>query len=141
MKKILVINGANLNMLGKREPELYGSETLEEINAFLVKSFPEFEFCFFQTNFEGAIVEKIHNSDADGVIINAAGYTHYSVVIRDAILIRKDIPFIEVHLTNPKTREAFRAVSLLEDVCQATFCGKKKYSYFEAVECLKRRWA
>lgn len=134
---ILVINGANLNMLGKREPKLYGKETLKEINEFLVNSFDDVEFEFFQSNFEGEIVEKIHNCKADGVIINAAGYTHYSVVIRDAILIRDDIPFVEAHLTNPKNREAFRAISLLEDVCKATFCGKQKHSYFEAVEYLK----
>lgn len=134
--KILVINGPNLNMLGIREPALYGSDTLEQINSFLQNSFLETNFEFFQSNFEGDIIEKIQKTDADGVIINAAGYTHYSVVIRDAILIRKDIPFIEVHLTEPQQREPFRRVSLLKDVCQNTFSGKQKYSYFEASEYL-----
>lgn len=134
---ILIINGANLNMLGTRQPALYGSDTLEDINAFLKRSF-DAEFEFFQSNHEGDIVDKIQQTTADGVIINAGGYTHYSVVIRDAILSR-DIPFVEVHLTNPKQREPFRHISLLEDVCAATFAGKKKQSYADAVEFLLNR--
>lgn len=132
----MVINGANLNMLGKREPELYGEDTLEDINNFLASSFPKVKFEFFQSNYEGVIVEKIQQADCDAVIINAAAHTHYSIAIRDAVLIRKDLPFVEVHLTDPKSREEFRKVSLLEDVCLATFAGKKKYSYFDAVKYL-----
>lgn len=130
----MVINGPNLNMLGKRQPEIYGSQTLEEINEFLKRSF-DAEFEFFQSNHEGCIIDKIQTTDADGAIINAGGYTHYSVAIRDAILSR-NIPFIEVHLTEPKKREAFRQISLLEDVCAATFSGKKAQSYAEAAEFL-----
>lgn len=134
--KILVINGANLNMLGKREPNLYGSLSLAGINSFLQKSFSNIDLEFFQSNHEGCIVDKIQGAEADGVIINAGGYTHYSVVIRDAILSRSELPFVEVHLTDPKTREPFRQVSLLEDVCKNTFSGKKEKSYFEAIEYL-----
>lgn len=134
---ILIINGANLNMLGMRQPNLYGKETLEQINAEIKEQFPDVKFEFFQTNFEGDIVEKIQNVSADGVVINAGGYTHYSIVIRDAILSRADKPFVEVHLTDPKKRESFRQLSLLEDVCLKTFSGKKKYSYFEAIKYLK----
>lgn len=133
---ILIINGANLNMLGKREPHLYGVETLQDINNFLMKAFPEIEFEFFQSNFEGEIVEKIQNTKADGVGINAGGYTHYSIVIRDAVSSRKEIPFVEIHLTNPKERENFRKISLLEDVCKKTFSGEKKISYKKAVDYL-----
>lgn len=101
------------------------------------KTFPNINFEFFQSNHEGAIVDKIQTTKVAGAIINAGGYTHYSVVIRDAILARKDIPFVEVHLTDPKTRESFRHISLLEDVCKKSFFGKKEKSYLEAVEYLR----
>lgn len=131
---ILVINGPNLNMLGKRQPELYGNQTLEQINEFLERSF-DAKFEFFQSNHEGCIIDKIQTTDADGVIINAGGYTHSSIAIRDAVLSR-NMPFVEVHLTEPKKREPFRQLSLLEDVCVATFSGKKAHSYVDAAELL-----
>jgi 3-dehydroquinate dehydratase-2 len=121
-------------MLGKRQPELYGSQTLEEINDFLRRSY-DTDFEFFQSNHEGDIVDKIQQTNAEGVIINAGAFTHYSIAIRDAILSR-DITFVEVHLTDPKKREAFRHISLIEDVCAATFSGKKAQSYAEAAEFL-----
>lgn len=133
---ILIINGPNLNMLGKRQPELYGGETLNEINDCIQRSFPEVDFEFFQSNHEGGIIDKIQTTAAQGVVINAAAYTHYSIAIKDAILSRADIPFVETHLTNPKEREPFRRISLIEDVCKKTFAGKKKESYIEACRYL-----
>ncbi len=134
---ILVINGANLNMLGSRQPEIYGRHTLAQINAEIKNTFSDINFEFFQSNFEGEIVEKIQSTNADGVVINAGGHTHYSIVIRDAILSRTPLPFIEVHLTNPKEREPFRRISLLEDICVKTFSGNHKDSYLQAVSFLK----
>ncbi|MFW5780790.1 MAG: type II 3-dehydroquinate dehydratase [Bacillota bacterium] len=133
---ILVINGPNLNMLGKRQPDIYGDETLQDINDFLTKSFSKVSFEFFQSNHEGKIIDKIQSAKANAAVINAAAYTHYSIAIRDAILSRNDLPFVEVHLSNPKERESFRKISLIEDVCKKTFSGQKKLSYFAAVEYL-----
>ena len=121
MKKILVINGPNLNMLGKREPEIYGSRSLDDINRDL-KALGETmntEVDFFQSNIEGEIVTAIHSVlyGYDGCIINAGAYTHYSVAIHDAIASVEKKPFIEVHLSNVHTREDYRHKSMLSPVC------------------------
>ena len=136
--KILLINGPNLNMLGTREPEKYGSITLDEIEANL-KSYAESLSCeldVFQSNHEGDIIDKIQKSNTyDGVLINAGGYTHTSVAIRDAIASVKT-PFIEVHMTNIHAREEFRHTSLLSAVCIAQVIGFKENSYFLALKGL-----
>ena len=136
---IAIINGPNLNMLGKRKPSIYGRETLEELNEYLKKSFPEITLTFFQSNGEGEIIDYIQTLDADGGVINAGGYTHYSVAIRDAIEARSDMPFAETHLSDISEREGFRKVSLLTDVCVGTFMGEGKESYVKAIKFLSEK--
>lgn len=136
---IAIINGPNLNMLGKRKPSIYGRETLDDINEHLKRSFPEITLTFFQSNGEGAIIDYIQTLEADGAVINAGGYTHYSVAIRDAIEARSDLPFVETHLTDISKREDFRKVSLITDVCVATFKGEGKESYVKAIKFLSEK--
>lgn len=136
---IAIINGPNLNMLGKRKPSIYGRETLDDINEHLKRSFHEITLTFFQSNGEGAIIDYIQTLEADGAVINAGGYTHYSVAIRDAIEARSDLPFVETHLTDISKREDFRKVSLITDVCVATFKGEGKESYVKAIKFLSEK--
>jgi len=136
--KILVINGPNLNMLGKREKEFYGDITLEMINANLDKIAKSLnvEIQFFQSNLEGAIIEKIHGAtDIDGMIINLGAYTHTSIAIRDALSILKK-PFVEVHLSNIYSREAFRHKSFISDLAVGVIAGFKEESYYLALNAL-----
>lgn len=137
--KILLINGANLNMLGTREPEKYGHTTLKEIEEKVVAKGKELnaEIYPWQSNIEGEIVEKIQQARGkyDGILINAGGYTHTSVVVRDAIA-AVDIPTIEIHMTNIHSREEFRHTSLLSGVCKAIVAGFGEYSYILALEGL-----
>jgi len=130
--KILVINGPNINMLGTREPEIYGTVTMDEINKELVeysKSFGEIEFEFFQSNHEGEIIDKIQNaSDFDGLLINPAAYTHTSVAIADAIK-AINIKAIEIHLSNPHTREDYRKISYTASACVGVVAGFGKEGY------------
>ena len=124
--KILLINGANLNMLGTREPEKYGSKTLQDIETAVIKRGVELncEIDTYQSNHEGEIVERIQNAKGiyDGILINAGGYTHTSVVIRDAIA-AVNIPAVEIHMTNIHAREEFRHTSLLTGVCVGIVAG------------------
>ena len=137
--KILLINGANLNMLGIREPEKYGGKSLKEIENTVIQRGKELnaEVDVYQSNIEGEIVEKIQQALGiyDGILINAGGYTHTSVVIRDAIAAVK-IPTIEVHMTNIHSREEFRHTSLLSGVCKAIVAGFGEDSYTLALEGL-----
>jgi 3-dehydroquinate dehydratase-2 len=136
--KILVINGPNLNLLGRRERDVYGDITLDEINGGLKKRFPKTEFHFFQSNAEGEIIDEIHTaieSDYQGVIINPGAYTHYSYAIRDAIS-AVTCPVIEVHISNIHKREEFRARSVLAEVCAGQIVGFGELSYVLAVEAL-----
>lgn len=137
--KILLINGANLNMLGTREPEKYGNRTLQDIENDLVEFGKSLNVDIypFQSNYEGEIVEKIQNARGvyDGIIINAGGYTHTSVVIRDAIA-AVNIPTVEVHMTNIHSREEFRHTSLISGVSIAQVVGFGEKSYFLAIEGL-----
>ena len=130
--KILVINGPNLNLLGKREPEIYGNTDLEKINNELTEYAKtlnnEIEIEFFQSNHEGDIVDKIQTTDANGLIINPAAYTHTSVAIADAIKGVK-IKAVEVHLSNVSAREEFRKISYVSGVCLGTVAGFKQNSY------------
>ena len=138
--KILVINGVNMNMLGLREPEKYGSMTLKELEKELYALSFELglDIETFQSNFEGEIVEKIHSAknDFSGIIINAGAYTHTSVAIRDA-LATVDIPTIEVHMTNIYAREEFRHHSYLAPVCIGQISGFGADSYKLALRALK----
>lgn len=134
MKKILLLNGPNLNMLGKREPHIYGSMTLENIEQQLQKLSNErgAELACFQTNSEHLLIEKIHQAfqTVDFIIINPAAFTHTSVALRDALL-SVAIPFVEVHLSNVHSREPFRHHSYLSDIAQGVICGLgvKGYEY------------
>ena len=134
--KILILNGPNLNMLGVRKKEIYGTESLSDINAYIISKFPNVTFEFFQSNHEGEIIDVIQATDADGVVINAGAYTHYSIAIRDAIESRSPLPFVEVHLSDINKREDFRKVSYIKDVCVATYAGYGKDSYIKGVEYL-----
>ena len=131
--KILVLHGINLNMFGKRDPAQYGTTTLAEINASVVALGKELgaQVETFQTNFEGAMAERIHQAHANGldaVIINAGAWTHYSYGIRDALAILK-CPIIEVHMSNIHAREAFRHVSVLAEIAKGQICGFGADSY------------
>lgn len=139
--KLLILNGPNLNMTGTREKNVYGTDTLASINVEIE------EYCrsknvkctFFQSNGEGEIITKIHHTigEYDGCVINAGAYTHYSYAIRDAISCVKDfVPFVEVHMSNIFEREAFRAVSVISDVCVAQISGYGKNSYMMGIDKL-----
>lgn len=130
MAKILVINGPNLDLLGKRETEIYGEETIDSINAELKKIAEEAgqSIEFFQSNHEGDIVDKIGETDASAILINPAAYTHTSVAIRDA-LSAKTVPTVEVHLSNIYAREEFRHKSLVAPVVTGQVSGFGKKSY------------
>lgn len=137
--KLLLINGANLNMLGVREPEKYGGKSLEEIEKSVVERGRNLgaDVDVWQSNHEGEIVEKIQQAKGiyDGILINAGGYTHTSVVIRDA-LAALNIPAVEVHMTNICAREEFRHTSLLTGVCEGIVSGFGDASYILALEGL-----
>ena len=140
--RVLVLNGPNLNLLGTREPAIYGRETLDEINAGIAARAAELDvmITFFQSNHEGALIDRLHARDFDGAIVNAAGLTHTSVSLRDALL-AVERPFVEVHLSDPLTREPFRRVNFLEDIAAARFVGLHARGYTLALEELARRWA
>ena len=135
--KLLLINGANLNMLGTREPEKYGNTSLADIESMVINRGKELgaEVDVWQSNHEGEIVDKIQSARNcyDGILINAGGYTHTSVVIRDAIA-SVQIPAVEIHMTNIHAREEFRHTSLLSGVCVAQVVGFKEQSYVLALE-------
>ena len=137
--KLLLINGANLNLLGQREPDKYGTTTLKDIENSVINKGKELntEVDVWQSNHEGEIVDKLQSAKGiyDGIIINAGGYTHTSVVIRDAIS-AINIPTVEVHMTNIHAREEFRHVSLLSGVCVAQVIGFKEQSYLLGIEGL-----
>ena len=123
---VLVINGPNLNLLGTREPEIYGEDTLEELMMWLETNpiSTEHSFKFYQSNHEGEIIDTIHDERhwAHGILINPAAFTHTSIAIRDALL-ATSIPFIEVHLSNVHAREPFRRSSYLSDLACGVICG------------------
>ena len=136
---ILVINGPNLNLLGTREPDIYGHETLEELMMWL-ENCPEaidHEFKFYQSNHEGEIIDTLHDERhwAQGILINAGAYAHYSYAIRDAIA-AISIPAVEVHLSDINQREDFRKKSVLKSVCIGSVKGLGKNSYLEALNIL-----
>ena len=139
MKKIAVINGPNLNMLGQREVSVYGEKTLAEINQIIEDKAKEMDaqVDFFTSNVEGEIVGAIHRYilECDGIILNAGAYTHYSYAIRDAIAMAK-IPIIEVHLSNVHSREEFRHTSYIRAACTATIRGHGLAGYVEALRLL-----
>lgn len=134
--KFLFINGVNLNMTGKRQKDIYGAQTLDEINAEIAAHFRGDECEFYQSNIEGEICTKLQTAACDGIILNAGAYTHYSYAIRDAIA-SIGIPVIEVHMSNVHAREEFRHTSVISAVCKGVVEGFGKNSYILAAESFK----
>jgi 3-dehydroquinate dehydratase-2 len=137
LKKIVIINGPNLNLLGKREPEIYGAEGFETYLLQLIQEFPDVTIDYFQSNVEGELINAIQSAgvDADGVILNPAGYTHTSVAIGDAIAAIK-IPVVEVHLSNVHAREEFRKISHVSAKAKGTISGLGLHGYALALQYL-----
>ena len=140
MTSVLVLQGPNLNLVGTREPEIYGKATLQEIHAGIATRAAELglDVRFFQSNHEGALIDRLHERDFDVAIVNAGGLTHTSVALRDALLAVQR-PFIEVHLSDPTTREPFRAVNFLSDVALESIVGRGAAGYDLALESISRR--
>lgn len=135
--KISIINGPNLNLTGRREPEIYGTQSFESYFQFLVAAYPDVEFTFFQSNIEGEIVDEIQRAgfDADGIVINAGAYSHYSLAIADALR-ATPAPAVEVHLSNVYSREPERHHSAIAPACVGVIAGFGLDSYRLAVEAL-----
>ena len=135
MKKIIIINGPNLNLLGKREPDVYGNQDFENYFNRLKASYPDVELDYFQSNVEGEIINKLHETgfSFDGVILNAGAYTHTSIAIADAIR-GITVPVVEVHISNVFSRENFRHHSYLSEVCRGVIVGFGLDSYRLAIE-------
>lgn len=133
--KILIVNGPNLNLLGKREPEIYGSNNFDAYFQEMKTSYPQIEFQYFQSNSEGALIDKIQECgfSYDGIVLNAGAYTHTSVAIADAVR-AVTTPVVEVHISNVFQREEFRHHSFLSDACKGVICGFGLESYRLAVE-------
>lgn len=134
MKKIIIINGPNLNLLGKREPDTYGNKSFDSYFKELITEFPEIELTSFQSNIEGEIINKIQETgfSLDGIVLNAGGYTHTSVAIADAIAAIKT-PVIEVHISNIYAREEYRHQSLMAKNCKGVVAGFGLDSYKMAI--------
>lgn len=139
MKKIQIINGPNLNLLGRREPEVYGCRSFEDYLEELRAQFPEVQLEYYQSNHEGDLIDCIHacGFDVDGIVINAGAYTHTSIALHDALR-AVSTPAVEVHISNVHTREEFRHHSLISAACRGVICGFGLDSYRLAVEALCR---
>ncbi|MBQ8243238.1 MAG: type II 3-dehydroquinate dehydratase [Bacteroidaceae bacterium] len=135
--KIQIINGPNINLLGKREPSIYGSRSFEDYLAELKERYQEVSFEYYQSNVEGELIDKIHEVgfDFDGIVLNAGAYTHTSIALQDAIRAVKS-PCIEVHISNVHQREEFRHKSMISCACVGVICGFGLNSYRLAVEAL-----
>ena len=140
MKHIEIINGPNLNLTGKREPAIYGHTTMEEMVDSLRQQFLDVEIGYYQSNVEGELINRLHEVGftADGIILNAGGYSHTSVAIHDAIA-AITAPVVEVHISNIYAREEYRRHSLLSDVCRGVVCGLGLNGYRYALEALLSR--
>lgn len=137
MKKITIINGPNLNLLGKREPNVYGNQSFENFFSDLQKKYPDLELKYLQSNVEGVIIDYLQQeSDKDGIILNAAGYTHTSLSIADAVK-AIEIPVIEVHISNIFAREEFRHTSLIAPYCKGSIIGFGLRGYELAIDALR----
>lgn len=136
--KIQIINGPNINLLGRREPEIYGSRGFIDYFNELQEKYPDIEFGYYQSNIEGELIDKIQDTgfEYDGIILNAGAYTHTSIALQDAIR-SIDCPVIEVHISNVHKREEFRHKSMISCACKGVICGFGLDSYRLAVEALK----
>lgn len=138
MKKILIINGPNLNLLGTREPGIYGNETMADVIERLRSRFADINIDYFQSNHEGAIINRLHDADKEdfvGVVLNAGAYTHTSLAIADAIS-AISLPVVEVHISNIAARESIRHTSLISSVCRGIIAGFGTDSYRLGIEAL-----
>ncbi|ADY36992.1 3-dehydroquinate dehydratase [Phocaeicola salanitronis DSM 18170] len=135
--RIQIINGPNINLLGKREPGIYGSTSFEDYLQILKERYPEVEIAYFQSNVEGEMIDKIHETGftCDGIILNAGAYTHTSIALQDAIR-AVSAPVIEVHISNVHAREEFRHKSMIACACRGVICGFGLDSYRLAMEAL-----
>ena len=132
---ILILNGPNLNRLGLRKPEIYGSKTMAQILLEIQRIWPEVRFTYYQSNHEGDLIDQIQAFEGDGIVLNAGGYSHTSVALRDAVE-ESTVPVVEVHISDISKREPFRRTSLLTDVCAHSIIGHGTDGYSEAVEWL-----
>jgi 3-dehydroquinate dehydratase-2 len=141
MTRVLVLQGPNLNLLGTREPEIYGHDTLSDIHETMAARAAELglDIAFFQSNHEGSLIDRLHERDFDVVVLNAAGYTHTSVALRDALL-AVHRPFWEVHLSDPWSRDEFRKTNFIHDIATATIAGHGAHGYIEALEQIAARY-
>ncbi|MBA2700240.1 MAG: 3-dehydroquinate dehydratase [Chloroflexi bacterium] len=141
MIRVLVLQGPNLNLVGTREPEIYGHESLEEIHTGIATRASDLGLAvdFFQSNHEGALIDRLHQRDFDVAIVNAGGLTHTSVALRDALLAVQR-PFIEVHLSDPARREPFRQVNFLAGVALESIVGQGARGYHLALESIARQF-
>jgi 3-dehydroquinate dehydratase II len=139
--RVLVLQGPNLNLVGTREPEIYGYDSLDDIHAEISERARELglEVDVFQSNHEGALIDRLHRRDFDAAIVNAGGLTHTSIALRDALL-GVERPFWEVHLSDPAAREPFRRVNFLHDIAAESIVGLGKRGYLLALESIARRF-
>lgn len=135
MMRIEIVNGPNLNLTGVRQPEIYGTVTMEQMVAWLRARFPEVEIGYYQSNVEGELINRLHEVGfkADGIVLNAGGYSHTSVALHDAVA-AITTPVVEVHISNIFAREEYRRHSMLSDVCRGMVCGLGLEGYRFAVE-------
>jgi len=143
MTKVLILNGPNLNRLGTRKPEIYGTRTMAQILLDIQRKWPEVFFTYYQSNHEGDLIDQIQlasegmneltNERVDGIILNAGGYSHTSVALRDAVE-ESEVPVVEVHISDITKREPFRQTSLLTDVCAHSIIGQGTDGYTQAVK-------
>lgn len=133
--KILILNGPNLNRLGLRKPEIYGSKSMAQILLDIQRRWPELYLTYFQSNHEGDLIDQIQAFEGDGIVLNAGGYSHTSVALRDAVE-ECEVPVVEVHISDITMREPFRQMSLLTDVCTHSIIGKGTDGYEEAIKYL-----
>lgn len=133
---IAIINGPNLNLLGKREPEIYGTQSFDEYLEILKQTYPDIKFTYYQSNHEGDIIDKLQEygfNYCDGILLNAGGYTHTSIAISDCIRGIKT-PVIEIHLSDTNKREDYRKISFIREACVATFAGFGMKSYDKGID-------
>lgn len=139
---VLVLNGPNLNLLGQREPELYGTGTLADLEAELRAAFPDVAFAFFQSNHEGALLDRLHAARTDGttgVVFNPGAFAHTSIALRDGVAAIAPIPVVEVHLSNVHAREAFRHTLVIAGACAGSIAGLGRAGYHAAVQWMVDR--
>lgn len=138
--KLLILNGPNLNLLGTREPEIYGNQSMESYFSALQNKYPTINLEYYQSNVEGEIINKLQEVgfDYNGILLNAGGYTHTSVAIRDAISAIKT-PVLEIHISNIYSRESFRQISLLSEVCKGTISGLGMDGYLLGIEYFAKK--